>query len=92
MLSESDCFNTIEATCEAGVSLKYAIKLTDAAKEALRGMGRDARRNIGHRINLLADGLQGDFKKLDGARNLHRLRVGNFRVIFRLECATITVF
>lgn len=45
-----------------GLSMKYAITLTDAAKEALRGMGRDSRRNIGHRINLLADGLQGDVK------------------------------
>ena len=47
---------------------------------------------IGHRITRLQDQLSGDVKKLAAHENAYRLRVGSYRVLFRLEGNVIAVY
>jgi mRNA-degrading endonuclease RelE of RelBE toxin-antitoxin system len=46
---------------------------------------KPVRRNIGYRLELMRDDLQGDVKKLEAKGNRYRLRVGSHRVLFTLE-------
>ncbi|MDZ4815200.1 MAG: type II toxin-antitoxin system RelE/ParE family toxin [Verrucomicrobiota bacterium] len=55
-------------------------------------MDKPTRRNIGLRLEALRENLQGDVKKLAAHKNAYRLRVGSFRVLFRLESETIQVY
>ncbi len=55
-------------------------------------MPKPLRRNIGYRLSLLQDGLTGDVKKLSGHDNEYRLRVGSYRVLFRLDAGVIGVY
>jgi mRNA interferase RelE/StbE len=53
---------------------------------------KDRRRQIGERLTLLQNKLTGDVKKLNAAENKYRLRVGKYRVLFRLEGDLIAVY
>jgi mRNA interferase RelE/StbE len=70
----------------------YQLAISGPAKEELRQLPRDVRRNIGHRLNQLRENLAGDVKKLEGRKNHYRLRVGVYRVLFRLNGSTIEVY
>jgi mRNA interferase RelE/StbE len=70
----------------------YRIQLSEATKQALRALPKELRRNIGYRIDLLKNDLAGDVKRLHGHKNLYRLRVGEYRVLFRLESGIIEVY
>ena len=72
--------------------MTYEIRISDAAREQLRGLPREIRRNIGRRIELLRNDLAGDVKKLHGQKNLWRLRVGEYRILFRTTEGIIEVF
>ena len=50
------------------------------------------RRQIGRRLETLAESFQGDVKKLEGQKNRYRLRVGSYRVLFRLDGPVIHVY
>jgi mRNA interferase RelE/StbE len=50
------------------------------------------RKNIGHRIQQLHEKFTGDIKKLEGQRSHYRLRVGTYRVLFRLMGSRIEVY
>ena len=45
-----------------------------------------------NKINLLANNLQGDVKKLTNFSPEYRLRVGNYRVLFELEENNIIIY
>jgi mRNA-degrading endonuclease RelE of RelBE toxin-antitoxin system len=62
--------------------VRYALFVSDEARDQLRALPAEIRRNIGYRLQLLQDDLQGDVKKLEGQRTHYRLRVGSYRVLF----------
>lgn len=74
----------------AGANLE--LFLSDEALVQLRGLPKELRQRIGDRLNALEAGFQGDIKKLAGAENKYRLRVGNHRVLFRLVGRQIQVY
>ncbi len=72
--------------------MKYGLSISEAAREQLRTMPPDVRRNIGFRLDSLQENLAGDVKKLSGKAQLYRLRVGNHRILFRLAGDLIEVY
>ena len=72
--------------------MHYQLGISEKAKRALRLLPRNVRQEIGYKLYLLQDDLQGDIKKLRGSENEYRLRVGDFRVKFRLEGDLIAVY
>jgi mRNA interferase RelE/StbE len=70
----------------------FQLALADEALEQLRALPRELRHRIGERLNTLESGFQGDIKKLAGAQNKYRLRVGSHRVLFRLVGRQIQVY
>ncbi|HEY0257752.1 MAG TPA: type II toxin-antitoxin system RelE/ParE family toxin [Candidatus Methylacidiphilales bacterium] len=72
--------------------MNYTVVLTDEVKSKLRNMPLPLRREIGHKLFLLENDLNGNVKKLKGSINEYRLRIGNYRVIFELEGRTVTVY
>jgi mRNA interferase RelE/StbE len=69
----------------------YAIRLTHAAERSLSNLPRDAQRRIGAKIDALAnDPLPRGVRKLQGS-DFHRLRVGDYRIIFSVEHDVLTV-
>ena len=63
----------------------YEFIIDDAALEQLRALPKEVRRNIGYRLEMLQNSFQGDVKKLEGDERRYRLRVGDHRVLFRLD-------
>lgn len=72
--------------------MTYHLILDKAALEQLRALPKEIRRNIGHRLDMLQESLQGDVKKLEGETRRYRLRVGEYRVLFRLDGKIIHVY
>lgn len=72
--------------------MAYSILLTTEAREQLRALPNDLRRDIGFRLEGLQKNFAGDIKKLEGAGNRYRLRVGIDRVLFRLDAGTMEVY
>jgi mRNA-degrading endonuclease RelE of RelBE toxin-antitoxin system len=58
----------------------------------LRALPKDARRNVGMRMEALCVDLHGDVRKLKGRTNHYRLRAGSFRVLFTLAADQILVY
>ena len=46
----------------------------------------------GYRLHFLQEEFSGDIKKLEGQRNHYRLRVGTYRVLFRMDGNRIEVY
>lgn len=69
--------------------MRYNLFLSEEAKQQLRELPEELRRNIGNRLQLLQQDLAGDVKKLEGQRSHYRLRIGAHRVLFRLDRANI---
>ena len=74
----------------AGANFK--LFLSDEALAQLRALPKELRQRIGARLNDLETRFQGDLKKLVGAENKYRLRVGNHRVLFRLAGKQLQVY
>lgn len=72
--------------------VRYKLLISEEAREQLRGLPKPARRNIGQRLDALQNGLSGDVKKLTARERKYRLRVGNYRILFRLEGPAIFVY
>lgn len=53
--------------------MHYRLEITQDAKEKLRALPEEIRREIGYRIFLLQDDFAGDVKKLKGFKNEYRL-------------------
>jgi mRNA-degrading endonuclease RelE of RelBE toxin-antitoxin system len=70
----------------------YQLIIDEAALEQLRVIPKEVRRNIGYRPELLQNSFQGDVKELEGDERRYRLRVGDHRVLFRLEWKVIHVY
>ncbi len=72
--------------------MRYRLFISEKARQQLRAMEKPIRRNIGFRMELLRDDLQGDVKKLEAKGNRYRLRIGSHRVLFTLEADQIAVY
>ena len=72
--------------------MRHQLFISEEAREQLRELPDEIRRNIGHRLQLLQEDLAGDVKKLEGLRSHYRLRVGTYRILFRLDAARIEVY
>jgi len=72
--------------------MRYRLEIKDEARQQLRALDKDHRRNIGWRLDALQTDLAGDVKKLSARTHEYRLRVGSFRVLFLLEGDLISVY
>ena len=72
--------------------MHYRLFVSEKARQQLRALEKSIRRNIGHRMELMRDDLQGDVKKLEAKGNRYRLRIGSHRVLFTLEGNEIAVY
>ena len=62
--------------------MRYRIEISEKAREQLRALPKEMRRNIGQRMETMRDDLRGDVLKLRDKGNRYRLRIGTFRVLF----------
>jgi len=69
----------------------YRLEISEEALEQLRALGKEQRRRIGLKLDILQRDLQGDIKKLAGHAGKYRLRVGSHRILFTLEKELIFV-
>lgn len=65
--------------------MRYRIEIKEEARQQLRALSKEQRRNVGRRLDMLQENLGGDVKKLAGKIHEYRLRIGSFRVLFTLE-------
>jgi mRNA interferase RelE/StbE len=66
--------------------MRYSIEFTASALREFRALGRQQQRRIGAKIDALAnEPLPDGVKKLKGVSEHFRLRVGDYRVIYRVE-------
>jgi mRNA-degrading endonuclease RelE of RelBE toxin-antitoxin system len=72
--------------------MRYRIEISEKAREQLRALPKEMRRNIGQRMETMRDDLRGDVLKLRDKSNRYRLRIGTFRVLFVLAGDMIQVY
>jgi mRNA interferase RelE/StbE len=72
--------------------MRYSLFLSDDVKAKIRALPNELRRQIGYRIFLLQEDLSGDVTKLKGSKADYRLRIGSFRVIFKLVGTEIRIY
>ena len=72
--------------------MRYQIEISQKAREQLRALSKEQRRQIGWRLEEMRDDLRGDVLKLQAKADFYRLRVGNFRALFMLEGPVIKVY
>lgn len=72
--------------------VKYTLAFKPRARKDLKELGSDNLRRILGRIEALADDLAGDVKRLTGYTPEFRLRVGDYRVLFKIDGSAIIVY
>jgi mRNA interferase RelE/StbE len=72
--------------------VSYELFISEEARDQLRALPGEQRRNIGYRLQQLQEQFMGDIKKLEGQREHYRLRVGGYRILFRLIGNRIEVY
>jgi len=72
--------------------VRYRIEISEKAREQLRALPKEIRRNIGQRMEAMRGDLRGDVLKLSDKGNRYRLRIGTFRVLFVLAADVIQVY
>ena len=68
------------------------LRFKEEARQQLRALAKEQRRNVGRRLDALQSNLAGDVKKLMAKTHEYRLRVGTWRVLFTLEKDLISVY
>jgi mRNA interferase RelE/StbE len=72
--------------------MRWQVGLTGQAERQLRKLARAAQQRIGRAIDgLETDPFAGDVKKLAGAEQLWRLRVGDYRIIYEIDKGRLLV-
>ena len=71
--------------------MRYRIEISEKAREQLRALPKEMRRNIGQRMETMRDDLRGDVLKLRDKGNRYRLRIGTLRILFVLAGDMIQV-
>ena len=72
--------------------MRYRLEIKQEARQQLRALPQEQRRNVGQRLDVLQNSLSGDVKKLTARTHEYRLRVGSLRVLFTLESDLISVY
>ena len=72
--------------------MRYRIGISEKARDQLRALPRETRRNIGQRLEAMREDLRGDVLKLKAKGNRYWLRVGTYRVLFVLAGDVIQVY
>jgi mRNA interferase RelE/StbE len=72
--------------------MRFEIEISEEARSQLRAIPRVARQNIGRRLFQLQDNFAGDVRKLAARDSEYRLRVGSYRVLFKLRGNIIKVY
>lgn len=72
--------------------MRYRLEIKEEARQQLRALSKEQRRNVGRRLDLLQHNLAGDVKKLTGRTHEYRLRAESLRVLFTLETDLISVY
>lgn len=72
--------------------MPYDLVISEEARDQLRALPKEVRKNIGRRLDALQKGFSGDVKKLTAREPRYRLRVGSFRILFQLEGSKIFVY
>jgi mRNA interferase RelE/StbE len=70
----------------------YRVRFKPKAIKDLKSLPDKQQAQITAKIELLQDNLAGDVKKLRNVTPAYRLRVGRYRVVFRIEDDVIVVF
>ncbi len=73
-------------------AVHYRLEIKPEARQQLRALAKEHRRNIGWRSEALQTDLAGNVKKLTARTHEYRLRAGDFRVLFMLEGDQISVY
>jgi len=71
--------------------MRYRLFLGEEARDQLRALPPDIRRNLGRRIDPLQNDLTGDVKMLSAREGKYRLRVDPFRVLLESQGDTIFI-
>jgi mRNA interferase RelE/StbE len=74
------------------VVVRYRLEIKEEARQQLKALAKEQRRNIGRRLDSLQNGLTGDVKKLAARTHEYRLRVGSLRILFIIEKDLISVY
>ena len=72
--------------------MRYRLEIKEEARQQLRALPKEQRRNIGRRLDALQKDFSGDVKKLSAKTHEYRLRMGSLRVLFTLEGDLISVY
>lgn len=70
--------------------MNYEIKIDRKALKFINKQPQDQKRRILSAINKLPH--VGDRRKLEGAENLYRLRVGDYRIIYTVDNGQLVIF
>ena len=65
--------------------MQYKINIKPQAIKDSKKIPRETLKRIFSKIELLADDLEGDVKRLSNFTPEYRLRIGNYRVLFEIE-------
>jgi len=72
--------------------IHYRLKLPSEIRSRLKELPEATRNAIGYAIFLLQEDLSGDVKKLKGFKDRYRLRVGKYRVLFKLDKDVVIIY
>ena len=72
--------------------MRYRLEIKEEARQQLRALAQEQRRNVGRRLDALQSNLSGDVKKLTAKTHEYRSRAGSLRVLFTLEKDLISVY
>lgn len=82
-----------ESTSACNGAVRFTVVYSQAATRILGSLPKDAVRRIDEAVaRLEIDPRPVGAKALKGARDLLRVRVGDYRIVYRVEDATQTVF
>ena len=62
--------------------MRYRLEIKEEARQQLRALAKEERRNVGRRLDARQSNLAGDVKKLMAKTHEYRLRVGTFAGAF----------
>ena len=72
--------------------MNYRIEFASSAVREFKALERPVQRRIATRIDALAaNPFPPDVKKLQGAPDYYRIRVGDYRVIYRIEGRRVAI-
>ncbi len=71
--------------------MRYDLKFRPSALRDLDKLSPEVARRVLTKMDAMRDDLRGDVKRLQSPETGYRLRVGDYRVLFDLDAATIFV-